>query len=570
MKLRIHSIVASFLISYFLPIPASAAVKYLVTGLSGPAAENAHTALAGCLNRVSEPSPDQIRACYETGAAHIQKALEPFGWFSARVKPRGLVHVLHMWIARYSVHTGPATRIETISIHIEGTGRNDPVLRQLVADFGIQKGDRFDTPALEKAQEKLLADARAQGWTEAAFTAREIQVSRKNHSATIRMTLQTGERFYFGPVTFGSSPFDPAFLQRFVQFQEDEPFSSEKLLKLQEDLSKSGYFREVSVIPDTAHTKNHRIPVNVTLAPAAKRRWWMGIGYGTFTGPRTTFGIDLRRIGNLGQHLSLQTRYSSVLKGLSAKYFIPGKNPLTDQYILGAEIQKFISDNGQSFSENGFVSRVLSIGEWQHTLSLHFLNERFQVDADPSQSGRVFYPDYAMNWIRADNPLDPSKAISIHLGLRGASEHILSFTNFVQGETKSTQIFTLGDSHRFVLRQSLGYTVVNDLTRLPLSLRYLAGGMGTVRGYEYGSIGPGRYLETASIEYQHHLYGDFSGAVFYDVGTATDHFNDNLMRGAGVGIIWHSMIGPIRIYGAFALSKPGHPFSLEFSLGPDF
>jgi translocation and assembly module TamA len=122
---------------------------------------------------------------------------------------------------------------------------------------------------------------------------------------------------------------------------------------------------------------------------------------------------------------------------------------------------------------------------------------------------------------------------------------------------------------RVIIRGDLGYTVVNDLARLPLTLRFLAGGLGSVRGYAFGSIGPGRYLETASAEYQHVIYGNFSGALFYDVGTATNHFNDVLLRGEGVGIVYNSIIGPIQVYVARAMSKPGKPLSIEFNIGPD-
>lgn len=72
------------------------------------------------------------------------------------------------------------------------------------------------------------------------------------------------------------------------------------------------------------------------------------------------------------------------------------------------------------------------------------------------------------------------------------------------------------------------------------------------------------------MELQHHIYGDFSGAVFYDVGTATDHFNDVLFRGEGVGVIYHSIIGPVQLYVAKAMSKPGKPLNVQFSIGPDF
>ena len=131
-------------------------------------------------------------------------------------------------------------------------------------------------------------------------------------------------------------------------------------------------------------------------------------------------------------------------------------------------------------------------------------------------------------------------------------------------------LFRSTDLSRVIIRGDLGYTVVKHLSRLPLTLNFFAGGFGSVRGYEYSSIGPGRYLETASAEFQHRIYGDFSGAVFYDAGTATNHFNDPLFRGEGVGVVYNSVIGPIQVYVGRAMSKPGKPLSVQLSIGPDF
>ena len=77
-------------------------------------------------------------------------------------------------------------------------------------------------------------------------------------------------------------------------------------------------------------------------------------------------------------------------------------------------------------------------------------------------------------------------------------------------------------------------------------------------------------METGSVEFQHRIYGDFSGAVFYDVGTATNHFNDVLFRGEGVGVIYHSLSGPVQLYVGKAMSKPGKPLNVQFSIGSDF
>jgi len=147
----------------------------------------------------------------------------------------------------------------------------------------------------------------------------------------------------------------------------------------------------------------------------------------------------------------------------------------------------------------------------------------------------------------------------------------------LQGEVQGKLFMTPFSFAHIILRGDLGYTVVNDLNDLPLSMRFFAGGMTTIRGFPDSSIGPGKYLGVASVEYRNHIAYDISGAVFYDIGTATNHFGGSsngdgpqLNRGAGVGLVYESVVGPIKVYAARALSKEGHPYQIEISMGPEF
>ena len=44
---------------------------------------------------------------------------------------------------------------------------------------------------------------------------------------------------------------------------------------------------------------------------------------------------------------------------------------------------------------------------------------------------------------------------------------------------------------------------------------------------------------------------------------------ESASQGVGAGIRWLSPIGLIRIDGALAVTRPGTPFHLHFSIGPD-
>ncbi|HSW69099.1 MAG TPA: BamA/TamA family outer membrane protein [Gammaproteobacteria bacterium] len=550
---------------------AEQSLQVKIEGIMGPPLQNIQDRLAVLQTSYGhELSSAEVHDFYQKAPENIKKALEPFGYFKASITRRQLLYQNGQWRAYFAIDPGPALPIMKVDLAISGSGKNNPELRKLIANFPLKPGQAFQADAYDKAKNLLFQTANNQGYLQAILVSNQVQINLEAYHAVIILHLNTGPRFYFGPVVFNQTPFSPEFLQHFVTFHQGDPFSSETLLDFQQALNKSRYFENVIVMPDIKRAAGNQVPVNVTVSAPKAKQYNVGLGYGTFTGPRITLGADYRRIGSNGQHFTTQIKLSSVLSGLAAKYFIPGKNPLTDQYALSADAQKFTPKNGQSFSEKFSGSYIKILPDWQNNLSLNYLIERFRVENEHSEVSRILYPSYTLSRIKADNLINPTEGSSFNFNIQGASENILSATNFVQSEIKGKYIFSPTHLSRVILCGDLGYTIVNDLARLPLTLRFFAGGLNSIRGYDFSSIGPGRYLETASVEFQHKIYGDFSGAVFYDAGTATNHFNDVLFRGEGAGIIYNSIIGPVQLYVGKAMSKPGKPLNIQFSIGSDF
>lgn len=182
----------------------------------------------------------------------------------------------------------------------------------------------------------------------------------------------------------------------------------------------------------------------------------------------------------------------------------------------------------------------------------------------------MLYPSWYINYIKADNLQNPKNAFSIDLLLQGGVKPLISTTSYAQMQTDAKWIFTPVDFAHILLRGQFGYTVVKNLPSFPLSLQFLAGGVNSIRGFPDSGLGPGKYLTVGSIEYQNHIAGNYYGALFYDAGYATNHFNSRINQGTGIGVLYDTTVGPIKLYVARAVSHRGKPFSVEFSFGPDF
>ena len=112
---------------------------------------------------------------------------------------------------------------------------------------------------------------------------------------------------------------------------------------------------------------------------------------------------------------------------------------------------------------------------------------------------------------------------------------------------------------------------------MPSVYLFRAGGDQSVRGYGFQELGVaagnaivgGRYLASASAEYQYWFTPSWGAATFYDAGNAADSLQDlHPKSGYGFGARYNSPVGPINVDVAYghAVQK----YRLHFSLGFTF
>jgi translocation and assembly module TamA len=111
-----------------------------------------------------------------------------------------------------------------------------------------------------------------------------------------------------------------------------------------------------------------------------------------------------------------------------------------------------------------------------------------------------------------------------------------------------------------------------ELTTLPNTYRFRAGGSRSVRGYNFESLSNNGFgsnnIITASAELEFNVVGGWAGALFYDVGNAfNDWSSPELKHGWGVGVRWYTLAGPIRLDVAQALDLEGDPWTLHLTIG---
>ena len=95
-------------------------------------------------------------------------------------------------------------------------------------------------------------------------------------------------------------------MQDLVSFKQGEPFTQKKIAQANKRLQDSGYFSSAQIIPFVGKRdkKDKVVPISVNTTAGYARTYSYGIGYGTFTGPRASFGTLFRHVTDTGQQFS--------------------------------------------------------------------------------------------------------------------------------------------------------------------------------------------------------------------------------------------------------------------------
>ncbi len=543
-------------------------LEYQLKGLDSAVQHNAVQRLKDLQARYNQQlTPEAIIKLYKQAPKEIKQALQPFGYFTPTISKQ-LKHQGKHWLAIYTIEPGPAIRVNRVAVKLAGPGASDPQLQQFIKRYPLKAGDILLTERNEQAKQKFFEIAQVQGYLSAKIDHSQITIDTAKNQAVIVCHFNTGPRYYFGPVAWNTSVLSPKFLQRYLPFKPGEPYSTAKLLHLQEALSGSPYFNQVLISPE--QDQGTQVPINIELKPRPSQHYDLGAGYGTDTGPRGSLGLHLRRLNQYGQRLTTDLKASRISTSLMANYLFPGSYPATDEYRLLAGIDSQERGQGNSNIRQVGTGYTHKRGDWTQTANLIYQYETYRLNpyADHRLS-QLLIPSISWSKTQADNLLYPQKGYSIQFTLRTAVDHFISDNRFMQARLQYKRIKQLAANSRLLLRADLGYTLAAHPNELPLSIRFFSGGSKSVRAYGYQTLGPGRYLTEGSVEYQHRLRGNWHSAVFYDLGNAYNHFSEGLKQGLGIGLVWVSPIGPINLSLARAMNSQDHSLLVQFSMGPD-
>lgn len=520
----------------------------------------------------------EIRSSHRDADQEIQKVMESEGYYDATLESSLKERTSNWWVASYHIVPGKPVMITTVDVRITGPGRDYPPLQALIEPFALKTGERFRHESYEKAKGRLLKRALEDGYLDARLAEHVVEINRGKHQASIRLTLETGERYRLGHISVIQDSLDPDFIQKFIILREGDFYSSDAIIGQQNILAASDYYSEVYVRPHKDQAVDYKVPVDIDLVFRKKNKYSIGLGYSTDTGVRGSLGWERRLVNPEGHRVNTELFGSKIGTALSLRYRIPIANPREDEVVITSSYSFYEPTTSQSAIARLGLARLVMRNRWRETLALDYEGEDYIVGEQEEQS-RLLLPSANWSLVTPRHQVYVSRGYRVSLGLRGASDVLMSDSSFVQGDVDAKWIVPVGKTDRLITRGMLGATAVSSIYDLPASHRYFTGGDQTVRGYAFESLGPvndngevigGRNLVVGSAEYVHRIADRWDVAAFYDFGNAFNSLDTlEIARGAGIGLRWQTPIGAVRFDVASALSEPDRPWRIHLWIGPD-
>jgi translocation and assembly module TamA len=491
--------------------------------------------------------------------------------------------------AKVTVVPGARTTVSSVQIEFEGDlaeeGEERALRRRQIREaWLLGEGSFFRSGDWEEAKralrEKLVEEDYAAG--DIAESAAEVDADAA--TARLRLKLASGPRFTLGtPVVTGLTHYSQAVLQNLVDIRPGEPYRLERLMALQRAIQGGPWFASVVVDIDRDAQNPNEVPVRIKLIERPRREVGLAVGYGTDDGPRVELAYRDRNFFDRGLDLQSALRVDGTRQFGYADLFFPQRLfgpwlsnlPTKDSVGVLAEHTDIQNLETRRFAVAGY--RQFTLEPVEVRVGLSYQIERAFPQGSDEQLKRALAPVLALTWRHVDDPFDPRRGGVLNVQFAAGGKALASTQDFFKTYGQYQLWIPLGASDQVLLRAEAGRTWAASREGIPEDFLFRAGGSRSVRGYQYQSLGVkegdavvgGRYLATGSAEYIHWFRPQWGGAVFLDVGDASDSIKDwEPNKGYGVGVRYKTAAGPLALDVAYA--DRDRKFRLSFSVSVAF
>ena len=496
------------------------------------------------------------------------------GYFSAKVATRVDGEGENRKLV-VTVTPGNRTTIERVIVEFEGDirleGGGREALREEVRNsWTLPAGRPFRQNDWDDAKLRILERLSEQHYAAARMADSVALVDAESAAATLKVILESGPRFTTGDLVIeGLKRYPEDLVRRYSPFNRGDAFRQDRILEFQRLLQNTPFFASVLVNVERNPDAPFDVPIEVTVVERAPVDVGLSLGYGTDTGARAEVSYRHRNVFNKALDMHSAFAVDKTRQVGYADFYLP---PLALGGPLGDRL-----DTRDSFgtlfehkSNQGLDTRRAAFAAYRqfklrqpddYRFGLSYQFEKKRPEGADESIARALAPEAEATWRFVDSVIDPKSGGVLRVRFAGAAASILSTQDFFFAYMQYQHWFPVSPNDQLILRAEFGRTFAASRTGIPENFLFRAGGSRSNRGYAYESLGVqegeatvgGRYLVTGTAEYVHWFLPQWGGALFADIGDATDEpaaFNGN--PSYGLGVRWRTPAGPLAFDVAYA------------------
>ena len=516
------------------------------------------------LDRLVAQAPEQARALLATQ-----------GYFNPLVAVDRLPpDAAGLPLVRVAVQPGPRTTVKNLQLDVQGdlrqradAGQPDAqaLLRRVEAEWPLKPGEPFQQEAWTGAKNATLGRLHAGGYPTALWSATDAAVSRRENTAALSATAQSGPLFHFGALRVeGLQRYDERAVRNVAPFSPGTPYTEQRLIDLQERLVRTGLFEGAVAEIDTDPQNAAAAPVTVRVQEQPLQKLTLGLGASTDTGVRGSIEHVHRQPFGLRWTTLNKLELGPQRKALTFDYRSYPKSGFRRNLIAG-EVERWRGTDENRDSLRLRLGRAWEDPRLERQVYAEYDNAIVRKPTD--SRAQSLTANVSVNRRDVDSLLLPTKGRAVLL--QGAAGYARSSTAdsgpVARAYGRVIVFHPLPGQWHATARVEAGQVFARRSVGVPDTLLFRAGGDESVRGYEYRSLGPkvdgvvtsGRSLLTASAEVARPVsqrLPQLWGAAFVDAGDAAERFSDLRPKvGVGVGVRYRSPVGPLKFDVAYGV-----------------
>ncbi len=433
-------------------------------------------------------------------------------------------------------------------------------------------------------------------------------IDRATNQVSLTLQANPSRRAYVRKINVaGNTRTRDVVVRREFRQLESSWYDGDKIRRSRDRVDRLGYFAEVAVETQEVPGAPDQVDLTLNVVEKPTGSLTLGAGFSSSDGLGLSFGLKQENAFGSGNSLGVQVNTSKINRVLvfntTDPYFTPDgvsrtldvyqktSSPYEDQDYYKLTTSGGSIRFGVPFTETDTV--FFGVGIEQTTIKPGtLLPTSYQAYADEYGYTSSAVP-LTVGWARdsRDSALAPTKGTlqraSAEWSFAGDAKYVRATYQYQQYVPLSKQ-YTAAFNGEISLGKALG-----DRS-YPVFKNFYGGGLGSVRGFEQGSLGPLDISGTAvggtrKVNMNVEVLAPFPGAgndrslrmyAFLDAGMVggpdgglaiNAHAND-LRASVGVGLSWISPVGPLRL----AFAKPIRKFegdkiqSMQFQIGTSF